>query len=384
MVPNTETEAVKILMVPGQRFTCTACGKCCSRPWDIEVRPEKAQQIRESELFQEKVKEGYTPLTLVEGEIQLGRRKDGSCVFLEEDLLCSYHGRYGERAKPVPCQTFPFQYTETPDGVWVALHFSCPAVLSGYGEACESYQESLADFYTECKPLPGQAAYDGRVKLTERASVDWNQYKMLEQKLYFSLNTDYPTPVLVNAACTLLNYDGELTPEDVNSINFNQPSPILGEVLNLMDLFTQQTLSFMEHGRDPEKRREFFEKLTEGEEPYSDRFQVKLKNITGNESPNLINSSVMQRYCTNQLLGKRLLIGPTMTTRLLMLATSTGIVEYLVELMDSRVEHQHFSFDNLEEAFTAVEADVMSHSADLVEGFLEFERAALKMHEAMV
>jgi hypothetical protein len=67
-----------------------------------------------------------------------------------------------------------------------------------------------------------------------------------------------------------------------------------------------------------------------------------------------------------------------------MLGTCTHIIEYLVERMDAKVKHQHFSFENLEEAFTAVEADVMSHSADLVDGFLEFERAAQKIHEVMV
>jgi len=369
---NVQQRTRQINIVPGQRFSCTDCGRCCTLNWDIEVKPERAARIRKSPLFEEKKKQGYTPLKLVNGSSFLGRKDDGRCVFLD-DGRCSYHARHGERAKPATCQIYPFQMVDTPDGTWVSFSFACPAVLAGLGEPGESYGEWLEDILQETNSDVGQVRCDDSVTLSERVSKNWEFYLQLERSLLISLNTDRPTPVLCNAACHLLT----LT-EQADCVDLTAPSPILGEVLNLMELFFHQSLAFLEHGTDTEKRAAFFERLVSGEEPYSQRFGVNLSPPSGRESPNLLVSSALQRYCFNQVLGKRLLAGPSMATRLLLLATATGLVEYLVEILDEEEPDLHFSFDHLDRAFSALESDLVSHSNSLLEIFQEYERASQK------
>ena len=90
-----------------QRYDCLSCGKGCKMPWKIKVKPERIPGIQLTSRFQQVQKEGYTPLPVMNGMRQVGRREDASCVFLVDDL-CAIHSELGFKAKPQICQLFPF------------------------------------------------------------------------------------------------------------------------------------------------------------------------------------------------------------------------------------------------------------------------------------
>ena len=66
----------------------------------------------------------------MDDEFELARADDGSCYFLK-DGLCGIHAEQGLTAKPSVCQLYPLSLVATPDGYYVSLAFTCPAVISG-------------------------------------------------------------------------------------------------------------------------------------------------------------------------------------------------------------------------------------------------------------
>ena len=65
---------------------------------------------------------------------RLAHRADGACVFLNEQGLCRIHAKFGEAAKPLPCQVYPYALHPGGRKVAVSLRFSCPSVVANQGK----------------------------------------------------------------------------------------------------------------------------------------------------------------------------------------------------------------------------------------------------------
>ena len=62
-----------------------------------------------------------------------------------------------------------------------------------------------------------------------------------------------------------------------------------------------------------------------------------------------------------------------MSTR--MLATSVSVLLYYLKIKTEASQSLHFSFEDLEWGFDLIETNILTHSSDLEELFLEYERA---------
>jgi lysine-N-methylase len=64
---------------------------------------------------------------------RLAHRADGACVFLDDKGLCRIHAKFGEPAKPLACQVYPYALHPGGRKLALSLRFSCPSVVENKG-----------------------------------------------------------------------------------------------------------------------------------------------------------------------------------------------------------------------------------------------------------
>lgn len=170
-----------LIFPEAQNFDCGSCTKCCRGAWNIHVDPHSFQQVHGSPLYQELERElGQPPMFVedVEGDkTALTLMKDGGCVFLDKDRLCSIHRDMGVKAKPLGCRQFPFILRPTPDGVVVGVSYFCSAVQNNAGRTLSVHAEELEGMLKEYR-------YSGvgfrPIPLHDNMTISWEAYKLLE------------------------------------------------------------------------------------------------------------------------------------------------------------------------------------------------------------
>ncbi len=119
---------MNLSILENQRFTCHNCGNCCKH-WHVQLIDDEPQKIA-----------NFAPKSDVllthQGNTYLKHRPNGDCIFLNpENGLCLLHEQFGEEAKPLGCQLFPFRLTRTlNDQVTVMGRYDCPSVRQNKGE----------------------------------------------------------------------------------------------------------------------------------------------------------------------------------------------------------------------------------------------------------
>ncbi len=127
-----------------QNWSCHNCGGCC-REHLIEITEDEKCCIE---------KQGWTeadgiPMNrpviqkIGPARYRLTHKKDGSCVFLDEQGLCRIHTKFGEPAKPLACQVYPYAFHPRADRITASLRFSCPSVVQNLGAAVEHQRTGL-------------------------------------------------------------------------------------------------------------------------------------------------------------------------------------------------------------------------------------------------
>jgi Fe-S-cluster containining protein len=127
-----------------QRFTCSQCGRCCRRPWEIVVTPSEAESYRKrraQQWYRERAEgaEGSErdPFELIPGTRgfhRIKKRDDGACGFLSPQNRCRLHEELGGLRKPLTCRMFPYRFHPVEEGVLVTTSFCCPTTLANSGE----------------------------------------------------------------------------------------------------------------------------------------------------------------------------------------------------------------------------------------------------------
>ena len=91
---------------------------------------------------------------------------DPTCVFLQ-DNLCSIHEQ-----KPVTCRQYPFQFTNTPEGVFVGASFFCTAIRDNSGRPMSEHALELLELLPQA------------VVSQVPDSIAWAEYRDLEQRFH--------------------------------------------------------------------------------------------------------------------------------------------------------------------------------------------------------
>lgn len=98
--------------------------------------------------------------------------EDPTCVFLNPDKLCEIHAELGSAAKPITCQQYPFQFTRTPDGLFIGASFFCTSIRQNSGRPMMEHSLELLEL------LP-QAIVS---EVPEH--IDWEAYLRLEARFH--------------------------------------------------------------------------------------------------------------------------------------------------------------------------------------------------------
>lgn len=128
---------------PEQRFTCSQCGRCCRRGWDISVtvgEVEAYRRARAERWFRDEQgsaegtqAEPFEPIPGLQGHYRIRKRPDGACGFLSPENRCRIHEELGAARKPLSCRLFPFRIHPGDRGAVVTASFCCPTVVKNEG-----------------------------------------------------------------------------------------------------------------------------------------------------------------------------------------------------------------------------------------------------------
>lgn len=130
--------AISLTLPTIQNWSCHNCGGCC-RQHAIEVTPEERQRIlAQGWSAADGTPTGNALFAWHAGppwakRFRLSHQPDGACVFLNERGLCRIHAKFGEAAKPLACQVYPYAFHPAGKKVAVSLRFSCPSVVANRG-----------------------------------------------------------------------------------------------------------------------------------------------------------------------------------------------------------------------------------------------------------
>jgi Fe-S-cluster containining protein len=370
-----------------QNFNCTSCGKCCRTDWRIKVHDLEAKTIESLEIFKKVQREGFHPLTVVEDQLQLARRDNLDCFFLEEER-CLIHQEGGPSAKPAPCRLFPFQLVGTPDGYYVSMSFSCPAVISGCGEPTDHSLEDLKLTVQESPHFfPPELDTSHLVTVATDVKLPWEAYLEYESSVLNDiLNADNLTDCLLRVISVVADaVTGHREPDyDLNS---TPSSDILEQNLQqLLPIITNITIASLEECESLERRQEVIGGLAGGVGYQSNLLGAYAPPRSKYQALDQVTISILKRYVHGLVWGKSLITGPSLLSRLLYLATCLEVFTYYLGAKKMLNSQLHFSQVEVEWCFDLLENQARHHQDILMPVFLEWENDLLgfgrQLHES--
>jgi len=177
-VAGQETGSVNVL--PGLRFSCSCCGRCCQQ-WGVEVsavEKERLAKLDWSHVAEAPPRNQF--FRQLGTRWVLGLQENGLCRFLGGDKLCIIHKNCGAEAKPAACQRFPYHFTRTPTGVYTSLSYVSVAARENIG--CE-LAECRDELTALCERLGPDREHGAEVALTDSKRISWTDYLALEERL---------------------------------------------------------------------------------------------------------------------------------------------------------------------------------------------------------
>lgn len=159
-----------------QNWNCHNCGGCCKQH-QIEITLEEKERIDKQRWDEDDSIPGGKPVIVKMGisptsqRYRLAHQEDGSCIFLDERGLCRIHAKFGEPAKPLACQVYPYAFHPAGNDIAVSLRFSCPSVVANLGERIDRQEPAIRKIVNQV--LPKRHKAPPAPKLTAREAVGW-------------------------------------------------------------------------------------------------------------------------------------------------------------------------------------------------------------------
>ena len=168
----------------GHNYDCVQCGRSCSYYGTIPVEDRVVETLSQHPLGLRvaethgsafhKRDDGTTVMHMVAAQ-------DPTCVYLDQDKLCKIHAELGAAAKPTTCQQYPFQFTSTPDGLFVGASFFCTSIRENSGRPM--YEHSL-EILENLLPQAIITQVPDPIPLDSHRTLSWEQYRQLESRFH--------------------------------------------------------------------------------------------------------------------------------------------------------------------------------------------------------
>lgn len=171
-----------------QKWDCHSCSNCC-REYDVAVTAEEQKRITEQGWDKDPAMAGVKLFHKIGSwwsrQTVLNHKKEGGCVFLDENNQCRIHARHGSQAKPLACRLYPFILIPSGDHWRVGMRYACPSAVIDEGRSIESHAQDLQRWSTEYEKQHGDdIAGLQNPKLQSRQSVDWADIRRFAKTLY--------------------------------------------------------------------------------------------------------------------------------------------------------------------------------------------------------
>ena len=135
-----------------QNWSCHNCGGCC-REHQIGITEEEKRRVEKQAWTAADGVPSDRPLVVPFGKgYRLNHQEDGACVFLDERGLCRIHAKFGESAKPLACQVYPYAVHPAGSSVTVSLRFSCPSVVQNLGTPVTQQRQAIEQLAQQIVP----------------------------------------------------------------------------------------------------------------------------------------------------------------------------------------------------------------------------------------
>ncbi len=180
-----------VLHIPeGINFDCTGCGNCCFH-WPVPATDPDVERI--NALVDASDKPSFRKLSTSVDKLKafthsLEKGVDGRCQYLDEDIRCRLHKKFGIQSKPSMCQLFPYTFTMTPTGAYASLSFASTGVLLNSGVPLvgqkEFLQSQLALFLELFPSEPDWTT----IQLVDGVPIKWVDYLLIEKVLLEKIN----------------------------------------------------------------------------------------------------------------------------------------------------------------------------------------------------
>lgn len=112
--------------------------------------------------------------------MHMASAQEPTCVFLNQDKLCEIHADLGSAAKPITCQQYPFQFTRTPDGLFIGASYFCTSIRQNSGRPMMEHSLDLL----ELLPQAIISEVPDPIPLDPQNSLSWEEYRLLEARFH--------------------------------------------------------------------------------------------------------------------------------------------------------------------------------------------------------
>ena len=140
---SSDRVAASLRIDAEQRFTCSQCGRCCRRPWEIVVTASEAELYRSKNAArwyrdtaagdEGTPSDPFEAIAGTRGFHKIRKRDDGACGFLSPENRCRLHEELGGLCKPLTCRMFPYRFHPAGDEIVVETSFCCPTTIANVG-----------------------------------------------------------------------------------------------------------------------------------------------------------------------------------------------------------------------------------------------------------
>jgi lysine-N-methylase len=159
-----------------ERWSCHQCGVCCRGSIVPLSNEDMARLIEQGWHARPEFQHVQTTVPYPGGGRQLGKRADGSCVFLQDDGLCLIHKELGFDAKPLICRMFPLQLIPHEKDAVLTLRRACPSAAADKGQQLGEQLKDARAYAAEGNLVKEGAAAP---PLKSGEPAEWKRSRML-------------------------------------------------------------------------------------------------------------------------------------------------------------------------------------------------------------
>jgi Fe-S-cluster containining protein len=180
--------------LPGARWSCRGCGKCCHGFSFGPVEPDIIAGLEAANIAARWPPAAAQPWHTTEigpdGEpAEYLVSVDGHCIFLQEDQLCAVHRMLGGDRKPWFCREYPFYPVEDDDGrVSVAVRGDCGGLHESFEDG-QLITEQLPEILSLPRTVPRVRFDAARVLLLPGIAIPTDAWRQVEPHLLTHLAT---------------------------------------------------------------------------------------------------------------------------------------------------------------------------------------------------